>query len=57
MMETPGVDEGYDAVNMRRSWLLYNGADDLPELPPRAFRLSRRSTRTGPGVGAVRRRA
>jgi deoxyribonuclease-4 len=38
MMETPGVDEGYDAVNMRRAWLLFNGADTLPELPPKAFK-------------------
>jgi deoxyribonuclease-4 len=50
MLETPGVDEGYDAVNMRRAWLLFNGADSLPALPPRAFKLNRRSTRV-----AVRR--
>ena len=49
MMETPGVDEGYDAVNLRRAWLLYGGAATLPVLPPKAFRLNRRSTRTGPG--------
>lgn len=47
MMETPGVDEGYDAVNMRRALQLYNGAQSLPELPPKAFRLTRRSTRIG----------
>ena len=46
MMETPGVDEGYDAVNLRRARLLYDGATTLPELPPKAFRTSRRSTRT-----------
>ena len=45
VMETPGVDEGFDAVNMRRSWLLYGGADALPILPARAFRTSRASTR------------
>jgi len=45
VMETPGVDEGFDAVNMRRSWLLYAGADELPDLPARAFRTSRASTR------------
>ena len=45
VMETPGVDEGFDAVNMRRSWLLYSGAQKLPILPPRAFRTSRASTR------------
>jgi deoxyribonuclease IV len=48
MMETPGVDEGYDAVNMRRALQLFSGALALPELPPKAFRLTRRSTRTGP---------
>jgi deoxyribonuclease-4 len=45
VMETPGVDEGFDAVNMRRSWQLYAGADALPVLPARAFRTSRASTR------------
>lgn len=46
MMETPGVDEGYDAVNLRRARLLYGGAEVLPTLPPKAFRLTRRSRRT-----------
>jgi deoxyribonuclease-4 len=45
VMETPGVDEGFDATNMRRSWLLHAGAETLPILPPRAFRTSRASTR------------
>jgi deoxyribonuclease-4 len=45
VMETPGVDEGFDAVNMRRSWILYAGSDTLPVLPARAFRTSRASTR------------
>ena len=49
-METPGVDEGYDAVNMRPArGCLHRGATALPELPPKAFRTSRRSTRTGIG--------
>jgi deoxyribonuclease IV len=47
MLETPGVDDGYDAVNLRRAWLLYRGETELPQLPPRAFKLNRRSTRTG----------
>jgi deoxyribonuclease-4 len=55
VMETPGVDEGYDAVNLRRSWLLHGGVDTLPTLPPAAMRLTRRSTRAMPS-GAVRRR-
>jgi len=45
IMETPGVDEGWDAVNMRRAWQLWRGATELPTLPPKAFRTNRRSTR------------
>ena len=45
IMETPGVDEGYDAVNMRRARLMWDGADELPVLPPKAFKTNRRSTR------------
>jgi deoxyribonuclease IV len=48
MMETPGVEAGYDAVNMRRARMLYDGASELPVLPARAFRLTRRATRTPP---------
>jgi hypothetical protein len=44
VMETPGLDEGFDATNIRRAWLLYAGAE-LPLLPARAFRTSRASTR------------
>ena len=46
ILETPGVDEGYDAVNMRRARALFGGATELPRLPASAFRLSRRSTRS-----------
>ena len=45
VMETPGVDEGWDAVNMRRAWMLWRGETVLPILPPKAFRTNRRSTR------------
>jgi hypothetical protein len=48
IMETPGTDEGYDAVNLRRAYLLWNGATELPVLPPKAFKTNRRSTRAGP---------
>jgi deoxyribonuclease-4 len=48
IMETPGADEGWDAVNLRRAWMLWNGAEELPALPPKAFRTNRRSTRMGP---------
>ena len=45
IMETPGADEGWDAVNMRRARLLWSGATELPVLPPKAFKTNRRSTR------------
>ncbi len=45
ILETPGADEGWDAVNLRRARLLWDGADELPRLPPKAFRTNRRSTR------------
>jgi deoxyribonuclease IV len=51
IMETPGADEGWDAVNLRRAWSLWNGATELPTLPPKAFRTNRRSTRMGPRRG------
>ena len=62
VMETPGVDDGYDAVNLRRAWLLHGGADTLPILPASALRLRRRSTvgtpspRSEKGERPVRRR-
>jgi deoxyribonuclease IV len=55
VLETPGVDEGYDAVNVRRARLLFGGAEGLPELPPRAFRLDRRSTRGGTGSSRAKK--
>jgi deoxyribonuclease IV len=48
MLETPGVEAGYDAVDMRRARLLYAGARELPALPPGAFRMTRRATRIPP---------
>lgn len=48
IMETPGTDEGWDAVNLRRAHALWGGAEELPLLPPKAFLTSRRSTRVGP---------
>lgn len=62
ILETPGQLQGYDAVNLRRSWLLYGGAETLPELPAGAMRLPPRSRRAAapsggrPTAGAVRRR-
>jgi len=57
IIETPGADEGWDAVNMRRAWLLWGGADELPALPPKAFKTNRRSTRMmrPPRAGTMKR--
>ena len=51
IMETPGADEGWDAVNLRRARALWAGATDLPVLPPKAFHANRRSTRMAPRTG------
>jgi len=45
VMETPGVDEGYDAVNMRRARLLHAGELTLPVLSSRALSARRTGTR------------
>jgi deoxyribonuclease-4 len=45
VMETPGEEVGYDAVNLRRARLLYGGQTELPQLPPKAFTLTRRASR------------
>ena len=55
MLETPGVDTGYDAINLRRARLLFDGVASLPTLPPKAFTLNRRSTRSGPRRAGGRR--
>ncbi|HYM83328.1 MAG TPA: hypothetical protein VEY67_04170, partial [Candidatus Dormibacteraeota bacterium] len=43
-LETPGMDEGYDAINLERVRAIASG-DPLPQLPPAAFEL-RRDKRT-----------
>jgi deoxyribonuclease-4 len=53
VMETRGVDEGYDAVNMRRARLLHAGELMLPVLSKRA--LSARRTGVRPAKRPVRR--
>jgi deoxyribonuclease IV len=35
-LETPGMDDGYDAINLERVWTLLRG-EDLPALPAEAF--------------------
>ncbi|CAN5810507.1 deoxyribonuclease IV [soil metagenome] len=49
-LETPGMDTGYDAVNLERVRLLAAGRD-VPDLPPEAFALRGSATRTGPPSG------
>jgi hypothetical protein len=46
-LETPGMDDGYDAVNVARALDLAAGRP-LDALPPEAFQLSRDRTRVGP---------
>ena len=52
-LETPGMDTGYDAVNLDRAALLRDG-EPLPDLPPEAFTV--RGGRSAPR-GAPRQRA
>ena len=45
-LETPGMDEGYDRVNLERALGLAAG-ERLPELPPEAFEMRRERSRRG----------
>jgi deoxyribonuclease IV len=56
VMETPGVDEGYDAVNMRRARLLHAGVLSLPVLSLRALSAPRTGRRRAPGARKMVRR-
>jgi deoxyribonuclease-4 len=48
ILETPGMDVGYDAINLARAWALAAG-ETLDDLPPEAFDLQASSTtRTAP---------
>jgi deoxyribonuclease-4 len=49
-LETPGMDEGYDAVNMSRVRDLVAGRP-LAELPPEAMSVRGSRSRTGPAMG------
>jgi deoxyribonuclease-4 len=46
-LETPGMDAGYDAINLERALMLAAGAE-LPPLPPEAFSLRRGAARAAP---------
>ena len=47
VLETPGMDEGYDAINLARATALAAG-EPLAELPPEAFRLRSSRGRSAP---------
>jgi deoxyribonuclease-4 len=44
-LETPGMDLGYDRINLERALGLIDG-ERLPELPPEAFEMRRGKSRT-----------
>lgn len=50
LLETPGMDEGYDAVNLARARDLMAGRR-LADLPPEAMSLRGSRSRTGPSLG------
>jgi deoxyribonuclease-4 len=54
ILETPGMDEGYDRINLDRCRMLLAG-EPLPTLPPSAFSLSRRSAASAPAEDDVDR--
>ncbi|HET9852719.1 MAG TPA: deoxyribonuclease IV [Candidatus Limnocylindrales bacterium] len=47
ILETPGMDDGYDLINLERARALIAG-EDLPALPPEAFLFKRRSAASAP---------
>lgn len=51
-LETPGMDEGYDAINLRRAWDIAAGRP-LDDLPPEALTLAGDGGRTGPPEAVV----
>ena len=51
-LETPGMDLGYDAINLERARLLIHDAE-LPDLPPEAFEVHGSRARTPPPGGAT----
>ena len=55
-LETPGMDLGYDGVNMERVRLLLAG-EPLPDLPPEAFEAKSSRSRTPPPAATRRARS
>jgi deoxyribonuclease-4 len=54
VLETPGMDEGYDQINLERCRMLVAG-EPLPTLPEAAFRLARRAAASAPADDDVDR--
>jgi deoxyribonuclease-4 len=54
VLETPGMDRGYDAINLDRCRALIAGVPLAP-LPEAAFRLSRRAAKSAPAEADVER--
>jgi deoxyribonuclease IV len=51
-LETPGMDEGYDAINVGRAYDIAAGRP-LDDLPPEAMTLRGSRARTGPASGSA----
>ena len=51
-LETPGMDEGYDAVNVARAYDIAAGRP-VADLPPEALELRNSRSRTGPAESVV----
>jgi deoxyribonuclease-4 len=51
-LETPGMDEGYDAINVGRAYDIAAGRP-LDDLPPEAMTLRGSRARTGPAPGSA----
>ncbi|MEO6350651.1 MAG: hypothetical protein ABIP53_08365, partial [Candidatus Limnocylindrales bacterium] len=49
-LETPGMDAGYDKVNLDRVRMVLSG-ETLPTLPAEAFQMRGSRTRTPPSAG------
>jgi deoxyribonuclease-4 len=47
VLETPGMDDGYDLINLQRARALIAGAS-LSQLPPEAFEFKRRAAASAP---------
>ena len=56
ILETPGMDDGYDRINLQRARALIAGAT-LSELPPEAFFFKRRAAASAPADDDVDRGA